>query len=280
VEPPADELATVPPSLHAAYRALHSRLHSRLEHLQLVVDDRAPDELRFRLLLLRSGAGEVVDEGPDGNCMFRCFARQAMGDPRLHPEVRRLCARELLARAEEYEMYVDVGAGGWPAYVAKVRRPGEWGDSVELAALGNALGVAVVVFQKPAGEIRFDTRQPGDARPVVRLSYHDRNHYNSVRAAPDDAPVSWPLLPDADDRVAAVRGELADEALAKQTAAEEAAADQPDSLDPAADLAEPAAEAPSQPAAPAEAPAAGKAAMVDVEPEEEQEENLFAAMGM
>ncbi|CAK0905229.1 unnamed protein product, partial [Prorocentrum cordatum] len=72
------------------------------------------------------------------------------------------------------------------AYVEHMRSPARWGSQLELMALCRRHEVNAIVHQHgmPAYEMVF---APLEAR-CIQVSYHDGEHYNSVRFATDMEP--------------------------------------------------------------------------------------------
>lgn len=60
---------------------------------------------------------------------------------------------------------------------------GEWGGNMELISLSRALGVNLCVHQ--LGEPRWEVTHFPPGRRRLHVSYHDGNHYNSVRMVGD-----------------------------------------------------------------------------------------------
>lgn len=123
----------------------------------------------------------------DGNCLFRAFADQVGGDCEEHQQYRDDCCEMMLANLEEFELFYaeeeDEAGESFEAYVHRMRHPGRWGSQLELMALCRHYGVNAIVHQsgRPAYEMDF---APREAR-CIQLSYHDGEHYNSIRFAWD-----------------------------------------------------------------------------------------------
>ncbi|CAJ1439027.1 unnamed protein product [Effrenium voratum] len=130
----------------------------------------------------------------DGNCLFRAVADQLAGSAEEHNEFRERCCKHMLENAEEFSLFYasdDFEADlSFEAYVEKMRSPGNWGSQLELMAICREFAVNVIVHQLglPSYEMVFS---PDDSK-CLQLSYHDGEHYNSVRFAWDmtEAPVT------------------------------------------------------------------------------------------
>jgi len=126
----------------------------------------------------------------DGNCLFRAFADQVHGDCEEHQQFRDECCELMEENAEEFELFhadeEDEESESFSAYVGRMRHPGRWGSQLELMALCRRYGVNAIVHQsgQKAYEMVF---APQEAR-CIQLSYHDGEHYNSIRFAWDCAP--------------------------------------------------------------------------------------------
>lgn len=133
----------------------------------------------------------VVKMEPDGNCLFRAIADQLCGDPEEHNHYRDMCCNHMIENADEFSLFYadedfETSCDCFGAYVERMRSPGNWGSQLELMAICQTFGVNVIVHQvgSPSYEMEFS---PADAR-CLQLSYHDGEHYNSVR-------FEWDLCP-------------------------------------------------------------------------------------
>jgi len=133
----------------------------------------------------------VVKMEPDGNCLFRAIADQLCGDPEEHNHYRDMCCNHMIENADEFSLFYadedfETTCDCFGAYVERMRSPGNWGSQLELMAICQTFGVNVIVHQvgSPSYEMEFS---PADAR-CLQLSYHDGEHYNSVR-------FEWDLCP-------------------------------------------------------------------------------------
>ena len=83
---------------------------------------------------------------------------------------------------EFYEPFMDEDES-FDAYLSRLRKDGEWGGQIELQALSLCLKINIIVHQldQPRWEI---LNHPREAK-AIHLSYHDGEHYNSVRLLTD-----------------------------------------------------------------------------------------------
>jgi hypothetical protein len=126
----------------------------------------------------------------DGNCLFRAFADQMIGDCEEHQQFRDECCDTMEENSEVFELFHadddEEENLSFYSYVQRMRHPGRWGSQLELMALCQRHNVNAIVHQsgRPAYEMGNAAR---DAR-CIQLSYHDGEHYNSIRFAFDLSP--------------------------------------------------------------------------------------------
>eukprot|EP00435_Cladocopium_sp_Y103_P022916 s2919_g5.t1 len=128
-----------------------------------------------------------------GNCLFRSVADQLCGDANEHQSYRDKCCEHMLDHAEEFSLFYvaddfESSCDSFESYVYKMRRPGTWGSQLELMALCQSYGVNAIVHQSglPSYEMVFSPQES----PCMQISYHDGEHFNSVRFAWDlEGPV-------------------------------------------------------------------------------------------
>lgn len=135
----------------------------------------------------------VLKMDADGNCLFRSVADQLCGDANEHQSYRERCCEHMLDHAEEFSLFYvaddfESSCDSFESYVYKMRRPGTWGSQLELMALCQSYGVNAIVHQSglPSYEMVFSPQES----PCMQISYHDGEHFNSVRFAWDlEGPV-------------------------------------------------------------------------------------------
>lgn len=129
---------------------------------------------------------QVVDESPDGNCLFRALARHLKGDPEKHAEVRAEICDYMQAHPQRFD-------SGEPIEV--MRRTGTYGGWRELRAAEEYYGCRTQVYEMQGdGKDVVPQVAPNSGKyglpedlgdvPVIRISHHNGNHFNSL-TAPD-----------------------------------------------------------------------------------------------
>ena len=88
------------------------------------------------------GMKERIMEG-DGNCQFRALSDQMYHDQSRHADVRKYVIAQLRSCAELYSPYVPED---YEEYVARMARPGTWGDHITLQAAADAFGMKICVL--------------------------------------------------------------------------------------------------------------------------------------
>jgi len=117
--------------------------------------------------------------------------RLAQSDCEEHAVYRHDCCDYMLEHAEDLRLFhadedFEDEEESFEAYVEHMRSPARWGSQLELMALCRRHEVNAIVHQHglPAYEMVF---APPEAR-CIQVSYHDGEHYNSVRFATDMEP--------------------------------------------------------------------------------------------
>lgn len=137
----------------------------------------------------------VHEVAADGNCLFRSLHDQllALGDEFTtsvpsHVELRRQIVGFIERNGAFYSLFMeddeDIGA-----YVESMGEDETWGGHVEIHACVRLFGVNVRIFQdhSPAWSVK---EWPDDTN-MLYVSYHDGNHYNSVRVKASGVPASF-----------------------------------------------------------------------------------------
>jgi OTU domain-containing protein 3 len=104
------------------------------------------------------------------------------GDPNKHADYRRRIVDFLRANREDYEPFVEDDVP-FDTYTNNMATNGEWGGNMEIQAASMMLSVNITIHQleQPRWEIsNFDPTSR-----TLHLSYHDGDHYASVRRRDD-----------------------------------------------------------------------------------------------
>jgi len=120
----------------------------------------------------------------DGNCLFRALADQLEGYQEKHAFYRSEVADYLDANKDQFIPFMpDMD---FSDYVSKMRRDGYWGGNMELAAAAGKWNVNVIVHNFQAPRYEVSSPKKNAKTKEIHVSYHEGEHYCSVRSADDD----------------------------------------------------------------------------------------------
>eukprot|EP01130_Rhizamoeba_saxonica_P017370 TRINITY_DN8400_c0_g1_i1.p1 TRINITY_DN8400_c0_g1~~TRINITY_DN8400_c0_g1_i1.p1 ORF type:complete len:408 (-),score=72.13 TRINITY_DN8400_c0_g1_i1:128-1234(-) len=131
---------------------------------------------------IRSLGLAIKDVAGDGNCLFRAIGDQIEGNPNCHRKIRNEICDFMERNRFDYEPFVEDDEP-FERYIPRMRSNATWGGQLEIQAASVRYVVNIIIHQldQPRWEvINFspDTR-------TIHLSYHDGDHYNSVRLSND-----------------------------------------------------------------------------------------------
>ena len=137
---------------------------------------------------------KIKDIKGDGNCLFRALADQLDGTDDGHLRFRRIIAKYLADHRAEFEPFVEDNKS-FDEHVKELTKAGTFGGNDSIVAFSRCYGVNVVIHQLNErcwviqGE---EYRKTGDPFRELHISYHNGDHYSSVRRIgdPDDGP-AW-----------------------------------------------------------------------------------------
>eukprot|EP00602_Paraphysomonas_sp_CaronLab_P005141 CAMPEP_0185036112 /NCGR_PEP_ID=MMETSP1103-20130426/28577_1 /TAXON_ID=36769 /ORGANISM="Paraphysomonas bandaiensis, Strain Caron Lab Isolate" /LENGTH=453 /DNA_ID=CAMNT_0027573509 /DNA_START=410 /DNA_END=1771 /DNA_ORIENTATION=- len=135
----------------------------------------------------------VVEVDGDGNCLFRAVAHQIWLDEDRHLDLRKKVVDHMQKHAARYASFC---ADDFKEHLQHMRMPGVWGDDLEIRALEEITDRLIVIYSSHSPTIEplntnFDeARHMKGVKPII-LSYHGKNHYNSVY----DVNTPLPLQP-------------------------------------------------------------------------------------
>jgi OTU domain-containing protein 3 len=127
----------------------------------------------------------------DGNCMFRAISDQLCGNEDMHVELRHLAVEHVKNNQDDFSPFIEDDEN-FDKYIKRMSELCTWGGNIELQALSQVLEVNIKIHRvdEPIWEIinHYGARS-------IHLSYHDGDHYNSVRLKgdlTDSPPVNIP----------------------------------------------------------------------------------------
>ncbi|KAF7828702.1 OTU domain-containing protein 3 isoform X1 [Senna tora] len=133
----------------------------------------------------------IVEVTADGNCFFRALADQLDGNEEEHCKYRSMVVKHILDNREMFEPFIEDEVP-FDEYCQSMENDGTWAGHMELqaASLVTHSNICIHRNMSPRWYIRnFNDR---GAR-MIHLSYHDGEHYNSVRSKDD--PCDGPARP-------------------------------------------------------------------------------------
>ncbi|XP_010270437.1 PREDICTED: OTU domain-containing protein 3 isoform X3 [Nelumbo nucifera] len=127
---------------------------------------------------------KVVQVTADGNCFFRALADQLEGNEEEHGKYRHMVVQYILKHREEFEPFIEDDIP-FDEYCQSMEKDGTWAGHMELqaASLVTRSNICIHQLMSPRWYIRnFDNR----GIRMIHLSYHNEEHYNSVRLKDDE----------------------------------------------------------------------------------------------
>jgi len=152
----------------------------QMEAAMLLSREDAKNELekeqRFEELMLSQGfVFKKIND--DGNCLFGAVADQVYGDPSLHRQLRKMCMDYMQKDRDHFSQFITED---FEAYVMRKRCDGVYGNNLEVQALSEMFARPIQVYSYAAEPLNIFQGKYGSAAKPIRISYHRRNHYNSV----------------------------------------------------------------------------------------------------
>ncbi|KAF2070048.1 hypothetical protein CYY_008630 [Polysphondylium violaceum] len=131
----------------------------------------------------------IKDVAGDGNCLFRSIADQLEDNPNSHMKYRQAICKFLIANKEMFAPFVDDEEhDSYEEYVEEMQEDTTWGGNIEIQAASLLYSVNITIHQ--LNQPRWDIENFFGNKPrTIQLSYHNDEHYNSVR------PINAPFFP-------------------------------------------------------------------------------------
>ncbi|KAL5556961.1 hypothetical protein UlMin_039197 [Ulmus minor] len=126
---------------------------------------------------------KIIEVTADGNCFFRALADQIEGNEEEHMKYRHMVVQYIMNNREMFEPFIEDEVP-FDEYCQSMDKDGTWAGHMELqtASLVTRSNICIHRNMSPRWYIwNFDDRRVH----MVHLSYHDNEHYNSVRLKED-----------------------------------------------------------------------------------------------
>jgi hypothetical protein len=133
-------------------------------------------------VLMKKNGLYIRDVTADGNCLFRAVSDQLYGNEKNHFELRAKATRYMSLHPGAFKPFIDTSTQSFEDYVLQMASPNTWGDNLVLQALSKAITLDIRIHQLGiAYDIRNDHGSKVRSTTAIHLSYHDGQHYASVR---------------------------------------------------------------------------------------------------
>ncbi|XP_018457745.1 OVARIAN TUMOR DOMAIN-containing deubiquitinating enzyme 7 isoform X3 [Raphanus sativus] len=158
------------------------------------------DLSQFRAQLDSLGL-KIIQVTADGNCFFRSLADQLEGNEDEHSKYRSMVVQYIVNR-EMFEPFIEDDVP-FEDYCKTMDDDGTWAGNMELQAASLVTRSNICIHRSMSP--RWYIRNFEDARTrMIHLSYHDGEHYNSVRSKEDACGgPARPVVIEADAKVSA-----------------------------------------------------------------------------
>ncbi|XWS73873.1 hypothetical protein CRYUN_Cryun02cG0166500 [Craigia yunnanensis] len=139
--------------------------------------DDAERERQFEIDIRRAKGLEVKRMLEDGNCLFRAVANQVYGDSEAYDLIRQMCIDYMERERDHFSQFITEG---FTSYCKRKRRDKVYGNNVEIQALSEMYNRPIHIYSYSIEPINIFHGSYNTDTPPIRLSYHHRNHYNSL----------------------------------------------------------------------------------------------------
>lgn len=143
--------------------------------------------------------GTVIEEEPDGNCLFRALARHLYGDPEkivdYIPTTAHSRRRQVKTKLRGHQMMRKIICDNFLRYMSmqdqsviraelhRMRMDKTWGGATEAYVFAQLFGITVVIYDTRSGYVeRYEpTNRNPDYTRELHIINEGGNHYNTLR---------------------------------------------------------------------------------------------------
>ncbi|CAN8264137.1 unnamed protein product [Cochlearia groenlandica] len=145
---------------------------------------------------------KIIQVTSDGNCFFRAIADQLEGNEDEHNKYRSMIVQYIVKNREMFEPFIEDDVP-FEDYCKTMDDDGTWAGNMELQAASLVTRSNICIHRNMSP--RWYIRNFEDTRTrMIHLSYHDGEHYNSLRLKEDTCGgPARPVVIEADAKVSA-----------------------------------------------------------------------------
>ncbi|KAA8531677.1 hypothetical protein F0562_006606 [Nyssa sinensis] len=126
---------------------------------------------------------KIIQVTADGNCFFRAVADQLEGSEEEHDKYRSMVVQYILKNREMFEPFIEDDVP-FDEYCQSMEKDGTWAGHMELQAASLVTHSNICIHRNMSPRWYIRNFEDHEAR-MIHLSYHDGEHYNSVRLKED-----------------------------------------------------------------------------------------------
>ncbi|XP_051126746.1 OVARIAN TUMOR DOMAIN-containing deubiquitinating enzyme 7 [Andrographis paniculata] len=169
----------------AMAKAKHQKLNSSRETKPTFIKKRGGKqnnacELRSQLDCMGL---KIITVTADGNCLFRALADQIEGDEDEHEKYRKMAVKCLKENPMMFQPFVEDEVP-FNKYCESMAKNGTWAGNLELQAASLVTRCNICIHSPMLPRLYIRNFNDNEVR-MIHLSYHDGEHYNSVRLKED-----------------------------------------------------------------------------------------------
>ncbi|KAF3438985.1 hypothetical protein FNV43_RR17260 [Rhamnella rubrinervis] len=160
----------------------HQKLKPNKKQPQIKKQGKQADISQFRAQLDALGL-QIIQVTADGNCFFRALADQLEGNEEEHMKYRSMAVQYILKNREMFEPFIEDEVP-FDEYCQLMEKDGTWAGHMELQAASLVTHSNICIHRNMSPRWYIQNFDDHGSR-MVHLSYHDGEHYNSVRLKED-----------------------------------------------------------------------------------------------
>lgn len=160
----------------------------------------AQAEISFRRCLSQERNFIIVNMGEDGNCLFRSVSHQVYGTQDNHKLVRQKCVEYMVLESFYFCNYVEGDEEFFERYCNRMALDGVWGGNIEIQAMSELYQRPIEIYAYSTKPMKTYSNQFTSPASPIRLSYHQKKHYNSVSGKQRNRNKIYPKPGDSEDR--------------------------------------------------------------------------------
>ena len=146
------------------------------------------EDIQSSIITALTDKFDIVEQEPDGNCLFRALSAGWFGSPTYFSEVRESVWDYILHNSERFKVHLP---DEFDRYIETMLEDGEWGGEPEIVAFSELYNVNIHVFDAMTSPIPYLIAENNTLTHTIYLLLTNNNHFDLLLIRGDSYKIDF-----------------------------------------------------------------------------------------